>query len=135
MSMGSLHAPPQHSIRLYLLGSFRLERSGYLLSLPTRKAEALLAYLVLYPGVHAREKVAALFWGDSSDEHSRRSLRTALSVLRGGMAGANVCATPGDKSLRYLRSRSMILNGRKIVVSDCAVGQNPSIGRHHGDTN
>lgn len=82
MSMGSLHAPPQHSIRLYLLGSFRLERSGYLLSLPTRKAEALLAYLVLYPGVHAREKVAALFWGDSSDEHSRRSLRTALSVLR-----------------------------------------------------
>ncbi len=89
MNMGLLHASPRHSIRLYLLGPFRLERGGHLPSLPTRKAEALLAYLVLHPGVHAREQVAALFWGDSSEEHSRRSLRTALSALRNRL-GSNL---------------------------------------------
>ena len=70
------------SFRLYLLGSFRIERDSHPIHLPRRKVESLLAYLVLYPQVHSREKLAALFWGDFSDAQARKSLRTALPILR-----------------------------------------------------
>jgi predicted ATPase/DNA-binding SARP family transcriptional activator len=70
------------SARLYLLGAFRLERDGRLVGLPTRKVESLLAFLALYREAHAREKLAARFWGDSPDQQARDSLRTALKTLR-----------------------------------------------------
>src|SRR5205823_1400988 len=41
-----------------------------------------LAYLVLHPNPHAREHLAALFWGDTPDEQARHSLRTALHEVR-----------------------------------------------------
>src|SRR6187549_2621507 len=70
------------SFRLYLLGTFRLEQNGEPVPLHTRKDASLLAYLALHPQEHAREKLAALFWGDSSDRDARRSLRVALTKLR-----------------------------------------------------
>lgn len=53
-----------------------------MIPLPTRKVEALLAFLVLYPEEHAREKLASLFWGDFPDMQARSSLRNALTILR-----------------------------------------------------
>ena len=51
--------------------------------LPRRRAKALLAYLALPPErVHPRDKLAALLWGDLSDEHARQTLRQALATLR-----------------------------------------------------
>ena len=70
------------SLRLCLLGSFRLERDTRPIALPTRKVESLLAYVALFPGPHPREKLAALLWGDSTDEQARHSLRSALTTLR-----------------------------------------------------
>jgi len=69
-------------LKLYLLGSCRIERDKQSIHLPTRKTDSLLAYLALHPEEHPREKIAALFWGDSSDDQARTSLRTALAVLR-----------------------------------------------------
>lgn len=69
-------------IRLLLLGPFQLERAHQVISLPRRKVEGLLAYLVLHPQEHAREHLAALFWGDSNDASARTSLRVALNTLR-----------------------------------------------------
>src|SRR5262245_51518555 len=68
--------------KLYVLGEFRLERSGIPLDLPTRKIESLFAYLALHPQEHAREKLAAMFWGDSTDQSARHSLSVALNTLR-----------------------------------------------------
>jgi len=48
-------------LRVYLFGHFRIERGGEPVSLPTRKDRLLLAYLVLHPNSHSREKLAALF--------------------------------------------------------------------------
>ncbi len=70
------------SLRLYLLGAFRIERASQVIALPTRKVESLLAYLALFPEPHSREKLAALLWGDSTDEQARHSLRSALTTLR-----------------------------------------------------
>jgi DNA-binding SARP family transcriptional activator len=69
---------------LSLLGGFqaRLE-AGAALVLPTRKAQALLAYLALSPGqAHPRNKLAALLWGGIRDESARASLRQALFSVR-----------------------------------------------------
>ena len=69
-------------LRLYLLGAFRIERDSQPIRLPRRKVESLLAYLVLHPQLHAREKLAALLWGDFPDAPALHSLRTSLAVLR-----------------------------------------------------
>lgn len=57
--------------------------SGRPVALPTRKAQALLAYLALVPGqAHPRERLVALLWGDADDQHARQSLRQALAAIR-----------------------------------------------------
>src|SRR5689334_5432375 len=69
-------------VQVFLLGPFELKVQNQRIHLPTRKMEALLAYLLLHPHIQSREKIASLFWGDSPQELARRSLRTALSALR-----------------------------------------------------
>ena len=46
------------------------------------KALGLLAFLLLEPGPHPRERLAGLLWGEFTDEHARMSLRQALRQLR-----------------------------------------------------
>lgn len=72
------------ALRLNLLGGFELlSRSGASLSLPPRKAKALLAYLALGGSrPQARDKLAALLWADCADTQARTSLRQALTALR-----------------------------------------------------
>lgn len=50
--------------------------------LRTRKAEALLAFLALHPGVHAREALVERFWPDDPAEAARQKFRLALTSLR-----------------------------------------------------
>lgn len=68
-------------LRITLLGRFHIEHHAQAIQLSTRKTESLLAYLILHPWPHGREKLAALFWGDSSDAEARNSLRNALASL------------------------------------------------------
>ena len=79
---GTPASSKQAAARLCLLGAFRFEIETHPLRFPTRKDESLLAYLTLFPGPHAREKLAGLLWGDSPDVQARHSLRTALATLR-----------------------------------------------------
>jgi DNA-binding SARP family transcriptional activator len=68
---------------LSLLGGFRAVLDGEELQFPTRKSEALLAYLAMPPGqMHSREKLAVLLWGDSGEEQARQSLRQTLFTIR-----------------------------------------------------
>jgi TolB-like protein/DNA-binding SARP family transcriptional activator/Tfp pilus assembly protein PilF len=73
-------------MRLRLLGRFgviALEGEPRPIQLPTRKAGALLAYLGMSRDYTAgREELAALLWGDCSDQQARQSLRQALALLR-----------------------------------------------------
>ena len=87
-------------LRLTLLGGFqaRLEE-GPPLVLPTRKSQALLAYLALPAGQpHPRDKLAALLWGDVDDQSARASLRQAVFGLRKALGDAEPPALllPGD---------------------------------------
>lgn len=70
--------------RLTLLGGFRLEDTdGRDVPVTSRKAQGVLSVLALSgPAPVARERIAAMFWGDLADERARHSLRQFLSTLR-----------------------------------------------------
>ncbi len=77
-------------VSLELFGGFqaRLE-PGLPITLPTRKAQALLAYLALHPEpAPHRDSLAALLWPDRADDQARASLRHALYELRRALAGS-----------------------------------------------
>ena len=67
-------------LHVRLLGSLEIFHTGRPLPVPaTRKAQALLAYLVLNrEQPQSRERLAELFWGDRPEEKARRSLSTAV---------------------------------------------------------
>ena len=69
-------------LRVYLFGQFRIEREKETIPLPTRQIRSLLAFLLLHPGSHSREKLAGRFWPEVPDASARASLRNALSTLR-----------------------------------------------------
>src|SRR5262245_27924196 len=66
---------PGERLALGLLGAFELKRTdGQQLRLP-KKAQGLLAYLVLQKGRPVpREQLATLLWGNSATEQARQSL-------------------------------------------------------------
>ncbi len=92
-----------------LFGGFEARLStGPPLILPTKKAQALLAYLALRPGQpHPRDKVAALLWGDKEEEQARHSLRQAISTLR--------------KALSHASPRCLVIEGDTIALAPSVV--------------
>ncbi|MBI2684271.1 MAG: AAA family ATPase [Actinobacteria bacterium] len=50
--------------------------------LPGLRPRALLAWLLLHPGIHSRARLAARFWPDVLDTSARASLRSALWTIR-----------------------------------------------------
>jgi DNA-binding SARP family transcriptional activator len=69
-------------LNLSLLGTPEVRHAGQVLTFRTRKALALLIYLVVKGGKHSREKLTALFWPESDEEHSRATLRSTLVYVR-----------------------------------------------------
>jgi DNA-binding SARP family transcriptional activator/TolB-like protein/ribosomal protein S28E/S33 len=68
---------------LRLLGGFQIILDGRHISLPSRKDRACLAYLALNAGqVQSRENLAALLWGNTTDDRARRNLRRCLFTIR-----------------------------------------------------
>ena len=68
-----------------LLGTPEARLDGAPLSLRTRKALALLAYLAAEGGAHRRAELAALLWPESGEKRARTTLRSALADLRGAL--------------------------------------------------
>ena len=79
-------------VSVRLLGGFQVRlEAGAAIALPTRKAQALLAYLALPPGqAHPRDKLAALLWGGIRQDSARTSLRQALFAIRKGLGDSAV---------------------------------------------
>src|SRR5919108_646810 len=71
-------------LRLAFLGTPEVHHSGRVVTFPTRKALALLAYLAVEGGRHTREKVAALLWpeGDAEQGSVEAAVETATRWLR-----------------------------------------------------
>ena len=70
-------------ITVLLLGSFAAKNGGGGELLLPKKAQALLAYLIVNRGRRiSRDELSALLWSNSGSEQARQSLRQCLSVLR-----------------------------------------------------
>ncbi len=70
-------------LQIRLLGQFDIRVDGKRVTIPTRAAQSLLAYLVLTAGIpHRREKLAGIFWPETSDENARKNLRQELWRIR-----------------------------------------------------
>ena len=62
---------------------------GSAIELPTRKAEALLAYLACRAGeAQPRDRLTALLWGERADAQARHSLSQTLTSIRRALNGA-----------------------------------------------
>jgi DNA-binding SARP family transcriptional activator/tetratricopeptide (TPR) repeat protein/ABC-type cobalamin/Fe3+-siderophores transport system ATPase subunit len=92
-----------------LLGGFRARLDPATpLALPTRKAQALLAYLALPPGTpHPRDKLASLLWGNTVETTARTSLRQTLYALR--------------RCLREADPRPLAADGETVALDPNAV--------------
>ncbi|WP_193181033.1 BTAD domain-containing putative transcriptional regulator [Nisaea sediminum] len=81
-------SPPARSskqddiLKVSLLGGFAIAAPGCEANLPSRKAQAILAYLMLVPAhSETRERIAGLLWSSAPEEQARASLRQALRRL------------------------------------------------------
>ena len=96
-------------IDLTTLGSVNLRRAdGEVIQsvLAQPKRAALLIYLaVARPhGLHQRDVLLTLFWGERDDQAARKALRQALYYLRTSL-GDDVIATIGDTDVGVARNR------------------------------
>ena len=88
-----------------LLGRFRVETEGEKLCFPTRKAESLLACLILHPQGLQRVQLASLLWPDTEDELARRNLRATLWRLRRSIDGcANIRVQSNEGKVTLLHA-------------------------------
>ncbi|HWN12851.1 MAG TPA: BTAD domain-containing putative transcriptional regulator, partial [Candidatus Dormibacteraeota bacterium] len=114
------------------LGGFQAQlEAGAALVLPTRKAQALLAYLALPPGqTHPREKLATLLWGDMQDAQARGNLRYALSRIRKALPrsvrpglvldGPSVALDPAVVDVDVARFERLVADGRPAALEQIA---------------
>lgn len=66
-----------------VLGPFRVAYAGREVRIRSRKAQALLAYLLLGDaGVETRDRLVGLLWSESGEDKARASLRQVLHELR-----------------------------------------------------
>ena len=78
------------SLLICLLGPVSVEIDGKPVVIASKRARALLAYLVRRQGAEAgRGVLTGLLWGDRSEAQARASLRQTLSELRAALADAN----------------------------------------------
>jgi DNA-binding SARP family transcriptional activator len=65
--------------------------------LPTKKSQALLAYLAIRPGhAHSREKLTSLLWDDANEAQARQSFRQALCAIRKAVGKQQSIIVDGD---------------------------------------
>lgn len=69
-------------VTVAVLGPPEVRVDGELISVDTRKAIALLTYLVVTGRRHRRDSLAALFWPEYDQQRARAALRRTLSALR-----------------------------------------------------
>ncbi|MEJ2177107.1 MAG: BTAD domain-containing putative transcriptional regulator, partial [Gammaproteobacteria bacterium] len=86
------------------------------LTLATRKAEVLLAYLALAPDArHPRDRLSNLLWSDRSEEQAKNSLRQALSAIKKSLANLDAEPLVIDRSTVMLQSNQIKVDARVFI--------------------
>jgi DNA-binding SARP family transcriptional activator len=119
-------------LTLTLLGGFRARLGSTTpVSLPTRKAQALLAYLAVPAGLaHPRDKLASLLWGSTVETTARTSLRQTLYALRKSLRtaapaplrvdGEAVALEPGAVTVDVVEFEQRVAEGTPAALAEAA---------------
>ena len=114
-------------VTLRLLGGFAIEANvgrPIPISVRSRKARALLAYLAMKPDYRARrEELATLFWGDNPDALARHSLRQCLISLRQDLCLASEILMV-DREAIGLRAQFLSVDARRFMSLARSAGPN-----------
>ncbi|HUT48436.1 MAG TPA: BTAD domain-containing putative transcriptional regulator, partial [Alphaproteobacteria bacterium] len=103
------------TLDITLLGGFAAKADGAPLALPTRKAEALLAFLALKPGVaRRRERIAATLWPRSGEAQARGSLRQTLTTIRKALQPAGVAGIISDGDTLHLDPEGVSVDAARL---------------------
>jgi DNA-binding SARP family transcriptional activator/predicted ATPase len=76
------------ALKIFLLGSPRIELEGAPVDIQRRKALALLAYLAVSGQAHSRDSLATFFWPELDQQRGRAYLRRDLAALNASLPGA-----------------------------------------------
>lgn len=87
----------QDILKFHLLGKARIEKNVEELTLPFKKAEALLFYIAL-EGISSREKIAGLLWGGKGEREAAGNIRNAVYQLK-KILPQNFCSCGRELSL------------------------------------
>src|SRR5581483_535296 len=90
-------------LRMELLGGFRLSADGEAVgAIESNRAQSLLAYLALRAGEFVpRQRVAFLFWPESTEAQARTNLRQLLHHLRSAWPEADTHLEAEGPNLRW----------------------------------
>ncbi len=86
-----------NQLRLFFMGTPRIERGGEVVATDTRKAIALLAYLAVSGERPSRDLLAAFLWPEFDEQRSKAALRRTLSTAK---------AATGEEAL-YITRQSL----------------------------
>ena len=122
---GRMGVTTSPSLHLSLFGPPTLVRAGEAVALPSRRVVALLAYLALEEGTHARDRLALLLYPDATRERGRARLRNLLSIL-GRELGPEALRT--DRSGATLAGSALSVNASLLhaLLADTASHGHPA---------
>lgn len=110
------------TLRLSLLGPPEALCDGVPVTVDTRKATALLAYLAVEPGRHGRDALAGLLWPDYAPDRARAALRRTLSTLRSALGGRWLAVARDAVSLERDGLLLDVDEFRRLAADDDLVG-------------
>lgn len=110
-----------------VIGGLTLSVAGRPLVLGNRRARAMLAYLAMErTATIGRERLASLFWSESSDRHARNSLRNTIHEMRDALEGRGCTLLEGGRDDLRLAADGFDVDFEQALAS-IAGGEVPPI--------
>lgn len=107
------------TLKLSLLGSPQIELEGVNVTIPRRKALALLVYLTVTQERHTRETLATLFWPDHDERRARAYLRRAIAAINEALGKGWLLVDPEQVSFDPSATVWLDTDHFRRLLADC----------------
>lgn len=109
---------PTERVEISLFGGFSFRKGKTEIRIHSRKAQALLAFLLLEAGGGvSRERLAGLLWSESDEERARMSLRQILRSLRQVLDEASLATFDIGRSELRVDRRAVEVDATAVAES------------------
>ena len=110
-------------LQIRLLGQFDIRVDGKRVTISSRAGQSLFAHLALTAGTsHRREKLAGVFWPETTDENARKNLRQELWRIRKAISAQgspdNDYLVADEFTLRFNREAKYWLDAAQLERPD-----------------